>query len=240
MLRQAPAGFCASPRRKTGAPTPCGESTSFSPCLPGDGRLEGRDPDQRAVEGPPASQDLLRNCRTLSLALSPRCLHFVKSRGSPPLSMDCSAGIDLVFKKRGGATGELLPAVAGRVLGKTKRDARRPFSLLSEVVVTQRAIKPPASHAAFLEICVQNRRGRGRFFRVSQPVLCRREPPGKPRFTRVSEGYPRRRLLLKKLLSVALVRHGSLSLQTRALRITSCRLLRGATVSKEFCVLGVL
>jgi len=94
-----------------------------------------------------------------------------------------------------------------------KEEACRGALSFAEVVIARHAIKPPAPHATFLENCVQNRRGRGRFFRVFQPVLGRREPPGKPRLTRVSEGYPRRRLLLKKLLSVFLVSHSSLSFQ---------------------------
>src|SRR5260370_20472147 len=95
----------------------------------------------------------------------------------------------------------------------TKKGAlARPLAnLLTSIVVTQRAVIPPAEYATFLEICVLIRRGRGHFFRASQSVPCRREPPGKPRLTRVSEGYPRRSLLLKKLLIVPVVCHGSLS-----------------------------
>jgi hypothetical protein len=103
-------------------------------------------------------------------------------------------------------------ALAGKIsLAQQKgRHEQRPF-LLASVVVAQRAIISATPHATFLEICVLIRRGRDRFFRAFQSVLCRRELLGKPRLTLVSEGYPRRRLLMKKLLSIFLVRHGSLS-----------------------------
>ena len=81
--------------------------------------------------------------------------------------------------------------------------------LLASIVVAQLTIEPAALHTTFLEIYVLIRKGRGRFFRASQLVLYRRELPGKPRLTCVSEGYPRRRLLLKKLLIVSDGRHGN-------------------------------
>src|SRR5665811_858774 len=70
--------FGEGTKRKTGAPTPCGESTSFSPCLPGDGRLEACDPIKGGRESD-RSQDLSKICLIRRPYLSLRCLHFVKS-----------------------------------------------------------------------------------------------------------------------------------------------------------------
>ena len=68
---------------------------------------------------------------------------------------------------------------------------------LSLIVVAERSVVKAQLHAAIFEICVQIRTDTGLCVLVSQPVPCQNELLGKPRLTRVSEGYPLRRLLLR-------------------------------------------
>jgi hypothetical protein len=86
-----------------------------------------------------------------------------------------------------------------------------PFGLSSKVIPSG-AVVAAGSEAAPLEIYGLNRKGKGRFFQAFPSVPYRRRgPSGKPRFTRVSEGKPRRRLLLgtcsnsKSILTIVLL-----------------------------------
>ena len=63
-------------------------------------------------------------------------------------------------------------------------------------MVTERSVVVAGSHAAILEICVPSRTDMDLSVPTSRIVPCQSEPRGKPRLTFVSDGKPRRRLLL--------------------------------------------
>jgi hypothetical protein len=69
-------------------------------------------------------------------------------------------------------------------------------------VLAVRAVIVAGAEATILEICALSRKDRDRFFQAFRSALYRHHGPyGKPRFTLVSDGNPRRRLLLGREVS---------------------------------------
>src|SRR5512132_561904 len=64
-------------------------------------------------------------------------------------------------------------------------------------MVAERSVVLACSHAAILEICVQNHTDTGLSVLASRLALFHSELLGKPRLTLVSDGKPLRRLLLR-------------------------------------------